>query len=95
MLIVVYLGMYSERFDDTKRGNQNPYIKEKHTMTKIKRTETKNDLHNTTQKTKVRTIRTTLKTGDTLKCSEKVGCSCSTSGTRRFTLATKYVIDHE
>jgi type IV secretory pathway TrbL component len=37
MLIVVYLGMYSERFDDTKRGNQNPYIKEKHTMTKIKR----------------------------------------------------------
>jgi hypothetical protein len=38
-----------------------------------------------------RVIRTTLKNGGELKCSGRVGSSCSTSGTRRVNLITNLV----
>ena len=53
-----------------------------------------NDLQNTTQKNKDRATRTPLTTGGELRCSGRVGCSCSTSDTRRVTLVTNLVISH-
>jgi len=53
-----------------------------------KRKMTNNDLQNTTQKTK---YRATLNTGGKLRCSGRVGSSCSTSDTRRVTLVTNRV----
>ena len=50
------------------------------------------DLKNTPQKTN---DRTTLKNGGELKCYGKVSRSCSTCGTRSFSLATHPVISHE
>jgi len=41
-----------------------------------------------THKTKDRVTRTPLKTGGELRCSGRVGSSCSTSGTCRVTLVT-------
>jgi len=41
---------------------------------------------NTTQKTKDRATRSPLKTRGELRCSERVGSSCCTSGTSRVTL---------
>ena len=46
----------------------------------------KNDLQNSTEKTKDRVTRTPQKTGGELGCSEKVSSACSTSGTCRVTL---------
>jgi hypothetical protein len=51
----------------------------------VKRKKT-NDLQSTTQKTKDRATRTPLKTVSELRCSERVGSSCSTSGTHCVTL---------
>ena len=48
-----------------------------------------------THKTKDRVTRTPLKTGNELRCSEKVSSSCSTSDTRRVNLVTTPVISHE
>ena len=49
-----------------------------------------------TYKTKDRTTRTPLKTGDELRCSGRVvNSSCSTSGTRRVNLGENQVISHE
>ena len=48
-----------------------------------------------THKTKDRVTRTPLKTGVELRCSGKVGSSCSTSGARRVNLVTNPVISHE
>ena len=48
-----------------------------------------------TYKTKDRVTRTLLKTGGELRCSERVGNSCFTSGTRRVNLATNPVISRE
>jgi hypothetical protein len=47
---------------------------------------TKNDLHNSTEKTEDRVTRTPQKTGGELGCSGRVSSSCSTSGTRRVNL---------
>jgi hypothetical protein len=47
---------------------------------------TKNDLQNSTGKTKDRVTRTPQKTGGELGCSGKVSSSCSTSGARCVTL---------
>ena len=47
-----------------------------------------------THKTKDRVTRTPLKIGGELKCSGRVGSSCSTSGTR-VNLVTNSVIGHE
>jgi hypothetical protein len=41
-----------------------------------------------TYKTKDRVTRTPLKTGGELRCSRRVGSSCSTSGTHRVNLVT-------
>ena len=48
-----------------------------------------------TYKTKDRVTRTPLKTGGELRCSGKVGSSCSTSGTRRVNLVTNPVVSRE
>jgi hypothetical protein len=48
-----------------------------------------------TYKTKDRVTRTPLKTGGELRCSGRVGSSCSTSGTRRVNLVTNSVISRE
>ena len=55
---------------------------------------TNNDQQNT-YKIKDRVTRTPLKTGGELKCSGRVGSSCSTSETRRVNLVTNPVISHE
>jgi len=47
---------------------------------------TKNDIQNSTEKTKDRVTRTPQKTWGELRCSGKVSSACSTSGTRRVTL---------
>jgi hypothetical protein len=46
-------------------------------------------------KIKDRVTRTPLKIGCELRCSWRVSSSCSTSGTRRVTLFTNPVINHE
>ena len=48
-----------------------------------------------THNTKDRVTRTPLKTGAELRCSGRVGSSCSTSGTRRVNLVTNPVKSHE
>jgi hypothetical protein len=48
-----------------------------------------------TYRTKDRVARTPLKTGGELRCSRRVGSSCSTSGTRRVNLVTNPVISRE
>ena len=55
---------------------------------------TNNDQQNT-YKIKDRVTRTPLKTGGELRCSGRVGGSCSTSETRRVNLVTNPVISHE
>ena len=48
-----------------------------------------------TYKTKDWVARTPLKTGGELRCSGRVGSSCSSSGTRHVNLVTNPVISHE
>ena len=52
----------------------------------------KQTMRNTTQKTKERETRTSLKTGGGLMCSVRVSSSCFTRGTRRTTLFTYTVL---
>jgi hypothetical protein len=80
-----------------QRGNQNAYIEEEQTIQwpnekgqKDKQRSTKH-----TYKTKDRVTRTALKTGGELRCSGRVGSSCSTSGTRRVNLVTNPVMNRE
>jgi hypothetical protein len=47
----------------------------------VSRKRTNNDLQNNAHKAKDQVTRTPLKTGDGLRCSDRVGSSCSTSGT--------------
>jgi sulfite reductase alpha subunit-like flavoprotein len=79
-----------------KGGNQYPCIEEKTTQwpkEKIQKDKQQSTKH--TYKTKDRVTRTPLKTGGELKCSGRVGSSCSNSYTRRFTLVTNPVASHE
>ena len=78
-------------------GNQNRYIEEEQTTQWPKEKVQKNKQGSTkhTYKTKVRVTRTPLKTRGELRCSGRVGSSCSTSDTRRVNLATNSVISHE
>jgi hypothetical protein len=75
-----------EVFEDTKElpGNQNPYIEEEQTTQwpneKVQKDKQRSTKH--TQDTKDRVTRTPLKNGGELRCSGRVGSSCSTSGTR-------------
>ena len=79
----------------SQRCNQNPSIEveqitqwQKEKVQKDKQRSTKH-----TQKTKNRVTRTTLKTGGVLRCSRRVGSSCSTIDTRRVTLVTNITTD--
>ena len=62
---------------------------------KVNKKRSNNDIQNTKQKTKDRATRTPPKTGGKLKCSGRVGSSCSKCGTRRVTLLTTAAISHE
>ena len=71
-------------------GNQNPYMEEEQTTQcpkeKVQKDKQRSIKH--TYKTKDRVTRTPLKTRDELRCSGRVGSSCSTSNTRRVNLVT-------
>ena len=88
--------MDSEEFEDTKRGYQNPYIEEQTTQwPKEKGQKNKQRSTKHTHKTKDRITRIPFKTGGELRCSGRVGSSCSTSNTRRANLVTNPVISQE
>ena len=71
-----------------QRGNQNPYIEEGQTTQwpkeKVHKDKQRSTKH--TNKIKDRVTWTPLKTGCELRCSGRIGSSCSTSGTRRVNL---------
>ena len=64
-------------------------------MTKRKRGKktANNDLQNNAKKTKDWATRTSLKIGSELRCTGRVGNSCSKSGTRRVAIVTNPVIN--
>ena len=70
-----------EEFEDTKRGNQNPYIEEEQTTQwpkeKVQKYKQRSTKH--TYKTKDRVTRTTLKTGGKIRCYGRVSSSTSVS----------------
>ena len=80
-----------------KGGNQNPHIEEEQTKQwpKEKGQQDKQRSTKHTLKAKDRVTRTPLKTGDELRCSERVSSSCSTTGSRRINLVTNPVISRE
>ena len=79
-----------------QRGNQNPYIEEQTTQwPREKEQKDKQRSTKHTHKTKDWVTRTPLKIRGELRCSGKVGSSCSTSGTRCVNLFTNPVISHE
>ena len=63
--------------------------------TMAKRKRTNNGVENTTQKTKDLTTWTSIKTGSKIRCSGRVGSSCSTCGTGRDTLVINPVVSHD
>jgi hypothetical protein len=73
-----------------QRGYHNLYIEEEPTTQwpkeKVQKDKQRSIKH--TYKTKDRVTRTPLKTGGELRCSGRVGSSCSTNGTRRVNLVT-------
>ena len=77
-------------------GNENPYIEEEQTTQwpkeKVQKDKQRSTKH--THKTKDRVTRTPLKTGGELRCSGRIGSSCSTSDTRCVNLVTNPVISH-
>ena len=80
-----------------KGGNQNPYIEEEQ-ITKWPKEKVQKDKQRSTKhtyKTKDRVTWTPLKTGGELRCSGRVGSSCSNSDTRNVNLVTNPVITHE
>jgi len=66
-----------------------------HNDQKKKDIRTNNDLQNITHNTKDGVTRIPLKPGGELRCTRKVGSSCSSSGTRRVNLVTNPVISCE
>jgi hypothetical protein len=79
-----------------KGGNQNPYIEGQ--TTQWPKEKMQNDIQRSTKhthKTKDRVTRTPLKTGGELRCSGRVGSSCSTSGACCVNLVTNPVISYE
>ena len=87
----------SEEFEDTKKGNQSPYIEEEQTKQSPKEKVQQDKQRSTkyTHKAKDRVTRTPLNTGGELRCTGRVSSSCPTSGTRRVNLVTNPVISHE
>ena len=87
---------YKKEIEDTKEVIRIRISKDtQHKGQKKKDKRTNNDLQSITHKTKDRTSRTPLKTGDELGCSGRVGSSCSTSGIHRVTLVTNMAIIHQ
>ena len=79
---------------DTKGVIRNPISRKDRQHNGQKRAN--NDLQNTTLKIKDRSSNTNpTKTQGELKCSGRVGSSCSTSGTRCVTLVTNLAVVHE
>jgi hypothetical protein len=68
-----------------------------HNGQKKKDKKTNNDLQNKHIQLMIQLKNNTnlVKTGDELRCSGRVGSSCTTSGTRRVNLVTNPVISHE
>ena len=92
-------GMYISNINKNslryQRGNHNQHMEEEQT-TQWPNEKVQKDKQRSTKHTyKTRVTRTPLKTGDELRCSERVSSSCSTSGTLRVNLATNPVISHE
>ena len=89
--------MSSRRVWRYQRSKQNPYIEEEQTTQwsseKVQKDKQLSTKH--TYKTKERITQTPLKTGGQLRCSGRVGSSCSTRDTRRVNLVTNPVISHE
>jgi hypothetical protein len=95
-LKIYHSNAYEGRAWRYQMGNQNPYIDEQTTQwpkEKVQKDKQRSTKH--TYKTKDRVTRTALKTGCELRCSGRVGSSCSTSGTRRVNLVTNPVISRE
>jgi hypothetical protein len=92
-------GMYISKINKNslryQRGNHNQYMEEEQTTQWPNEKVQKNKQRSTKHTYKTRVTRTPLKTGDELRCSERVSSSCSTSGTLRVNLATNPVISHE
>ena len=86
-----------EKLEDTKRVIRSRKSKKnsQHNCYKKKDKRTNNDLQNFTQKTNDQAIRIPLKVGDELRCSKRVGSSFFTCDSRRVTLITNPVINHE
>jgi hypothetical protein len=78
-----------------QRGNQTVYRRTDKNKGKTKGQKDKQRSITHTYKTKDRVTRTPLKIGGELRCSGRVGSSCSTSGTRRVNLVTNTVISRE
>ena len=76
------------------KGNQNSYIEEEQTIQWPKEKEQKDKQRSTkhTHKTKDRVTRIPQKTGGEVRCSGRVGSSCSTSDTCRVNLVTNLYI---
>ena len=74
-----------EEFEESKGVIRNRKSKNDRQYNGQKKKEigTKNELQNTTEKTKDRATQTLLKTGDELMCSGRVNTSCTTYDTRR------------
>ena len=91
------VGIPKEELEYTNGVNQNPYIEEEQTTQWPKEKVQKNKQRSTkhTHKTKDRITRTPLKTGVELRCSGRVGSSCSTSSTGLVNLVRNPVISHE
>ena len=78
------------------KGNQSPYIEGQTTQwpkEKVQKDKQRSTIH--TFKTKDRVAGIPLKTGGELRCSGRVGSSCSTGGTRRVNLVTNPLISNE
>jgi hypothetical protein len=82
--------------NDTKGVIRCHKSKKKRQYSRQKRNDNRinNGRQNTPQKTKDRATRTSLKTGEELRCSGRVGISFSTNGIHRVTLVTNPVKSH-
>ena len=80
------INKYHEDFEDTKEVVSSSKSKNdrQHNGQKKKDTRTNNDIRKLTHKTKDCVARTPANTGGKLRFSERVSCSCSTSGSRRI-----------
>jgi hypothetical protein len=90
------LNLFQEEFEDTKgiirirKSKRN----RRYNVQKKKYKRTNNDLQNIHKKLKIEKHEQ-LKTWGELRCSRKVGSSCSTSDSRRVNLVTNPVISYE